>query len=371
MRKRLLINLIVLALLLTGCALSEEWKPYELPEHAVDAYFLTDRDRLVTARDDNYRIAYLLWYRDGALLRETAFEKVMGQRIHPLKIEDDQCFFLVERTVYADPDDMKGQIHLTLYRWGEAGLLVCREWQFEDGSIAGSLRHGFMVMVKDESSCASLTLYDWRGDPLWGPETFTPDASQSSLRFLIGNGKGDWAVDFYGKSLKTTQPCTWLFTNHQRTGEIREKLSNSMLPSGKIPVRKKLEDTNYSPVRLTIFSPEGQRLCSATLHADRLVLSIMIIRENDDGSYEVYGSAVANSRRTYLIWHISTDAQLHQTALDVRSLNHYRDYGAYLVPQPNGTIWVFVNDLDTFSHPPVLIPFDVLPTASAHGIRLE
>ena len=373
--KKLFFISIIMVLLITGVVSAENWNSYELTDYiARFPSFLTDHDLLVIAVSEDRKDVYLLWYQDGVLFRKTAFEKTSPTWIHPLSVDNSVCRFVIERSGGTDLENDSNLGLLTLYLWRGDTPEIEKEWQLKNGDAAYDPRNGFFIISETNALNTTLTLYNCDGKALWGPETFSRDFSQDSLHFLTGNGKGVWAVDFIGETRTNNRNYILMFSEGLMVSEIGERLTNSMLPSGNLPIVKELkktEDTSYCSLQLEIFGLDGNLLYSSTLTGENLTLGIKLVFENSFGGYELYGTAMSNSRRIYTVWHISTDAFLRQTAMEVRNLDRYRNYGARLIAQPDGTVWVFAEDYESFSHPPVLIPYSALPRTEECELRMS
>lgn len=76
----------------------------------------------------------------------------------------------------------------------------------------------------------------------------------------------------------------------------------------------------------------------------------------------LYGTAAANSRKVYNAFAITLDEDLKVINLDVRKIDpEYGCYDPMVYTAPDGTAWVYVNDLSgKYRLWPVLIPFSML-----------
>ena len=120
---------------------------------------------------------------------------------------------------------------------------------------------------------------------------------------------------------------------------------------------------DYSPMYLMHYWSNGQPDRKVELSGRKVVVNVCASAiDPGSGLCTLYGTAAANSRKVYTAFAMTLDEDLNVIDLDVRKIDpEYGCYDPMVFTAPDGTAWVYINDLTgKYNLWPVLIPFSML-----------
>ena len=120
---------------------------------------------------------------------------------------------------------------------------------------------------------------------------------------------------------------------------------------------------DYSPMYLMHYRADGQPDRKIELSGRKVVVNVCASAiDPGNGLCTLYGTAAANSRKVYTAFAMTLDEDLNVIDLDVRKIDpEYGCYDPMVFTAPDGTAWVYINDLTgKYNLWPVLIPFSML-----------
>lgn len=398
MKRAFAVLLCVLSVFICVYSQAEEYYQYGIHDQYYGPFapeFFGDNNVLYRAwgdRDGNLNLDWhLLWYRDGSLFRDFAYsaDQRFNQAVF-LPREDNTCAVLIpgrrEREKSQpdyDPVFDSAIAYTELYEWTENGLESLKKipgkWDWLDIQIADD---GFLAY---DGPGGMLSFFDSYGNLLY--EMNVSDLiPPTEIRGTLTHGN---LVDVTGKM---TEKCVisfrteWVDAYHSTymaicMDQMEEKWRREFLFSpgfsfpgdGYFYRAERDRDSRTPPVKIIRLGPNGEDMMTKTLSADNLVLGCHLAVSPRTGKLMLYGSAVANSRKIYTVFKMDLDENMNQAALDVRAIDYYRDYAPAVKMQKDGTLFVHCDGGEKvpMNAPTVLIPYDVLPAAESHGLRLR
>ena len=362
MKRLMLVCVMILCLILScGAAQAVDWEQYAVDDrYYVRTRFSYDGDNTIILEENRS----IIWERNGERFSQLLFSDHPALRggFIITGLPDGTCGLLLrdaEMPATRNSDDLAYQV------WDGDTLRPIREWH--GAGVRGVFgEYGFLVSFESGEAM----LYDFAGQEIWhgtlGEETC------NNVQSLTMRSETDWScVLFSYDGINEAYVRV-------RDGEI---IQRRRIPYGGIRVYTPLadgltaaiqcrNDGEYGPVSLSVINSENETLLTKKLSGDRLIVGSHLLLEQSDGTLAVYGSAVANSRRIYLVWRLVVDSELNLISLDVRDCSYHRDYGPGVSVYQDGSCWVSLEDYHTGA-PDVRVPFTALPVVSNHSLKWE
>lgn len=131
-------------------------------------------------------------------------------------------------------------------------------------------------------------------------------------------------------------------------------------------------DGKYSPAKIYILDQLGDIYSEHEIASDwHLLTSIRLMFEVNDETALLYGSAVSNSQKIYLVWQLKFNMKSGNCQWDIRNCEYHGDYSPGLRAGTNTSIEsspviVKLKAYDGSDAPTVYVPFERLPIITNH-----
>ena len=361
-----------------GLARGEEFDfgPYELPGHYIVNFAFLDAHNFVAecwADSDGAVDAplYLTWWRDGEILRDIPYAWEDG-RYDLLQRRDGTCGVLKARSDGGHIDVAPGMagidtVRLALYDWENEGLV--NERILADGVMDYRAAVNGVALLKMEGEAPYLYLFDGQG------QTEGRFPMKSGCNWLIRAARdheGLWMVTVEDRTASNDYQPILI-----RNGDIvwmgepsASSYSVRMDEQGGYFLFERISGQTYSPVFLSRFDGNANKLWQKKLSGKDVALGVMTRIDPATGHLILVGSAVAKSRNIHRVYRMEVDENWNLVSMDVRDCRRSPNdsVSVYLSSQAD-EILVFMKTYDDCR--PVLVPFDELPQADNPGIALQ
>ena len=260
--------------------------------------------------------------------------------------------------------------------WSEQTMELIRVWENGD-FYSAYCDDGFLVYEKGKLT----VLYNtyacelWRGD-LCEEKEYRP----YRLRMRSSD---DWVCALNDHSVNGPyNACVRVINGNIAWNKRFEEYPSrvmSILPlkDGRTVIAISRNDGKYSPARIFILDQKGNIISIFEVRSEmELLTSISLLLESKEDMVFIYGSAVSNSKKTYLIWKLCFNINSDFYSWDIRNCDYHGDYSPGLRAGGNSGIddipvFVKLKALDDSQAPTVFIPFEELPVITGHYLTLS
>lgn len=365
MKRLMLVWVMVLCIVLScSAAQAVDWDRYAVPsESGISPYYrLSNGDEVSYHYEEDQT---LRWYRDGDELNRLTQEDCphLNTRARIALRSDGNLGVLLK-----DPEGgMKGSSYYGYGVWSVEGFRLIREWYSYDGyAIMGNV--GFLI----GSPSGEATLYDLDAQELWQGNLGEGDLSRPYNLFMIS--ANDWIVGLVGWSQSFTYACCRYIDGHRAW--MRKTIGYPTylaLDNGSTIMVEYRTDGKNGPTYLSLIDSQGHVTASRQVTADRLSITCIKPRLDDEGHVIIFGTGIGNRRHIYLAWRLCLDQQMNYISLDVRNCRYHNCYSPGYSFDEFGNAWIRLSDydFDDDKAPDVLVPFEEFPVATSHTILYE
>lgn len=384
--------LLIITVLFAGFAVAEDYAAYTIS----DTYYAQSAPTVMANGDLFYRVWFdrdgtcdddhpwhLLWVRDGKTYRDfpytTEGTQLPWSTALVLDGTDEQSCTLLLSVLSDTQLERLGQDHgsLEMVRWTENGMepikSISGDWEARTTRV---LHNGFSAWNSD---LGVLSIFDQDGTLVADVGLTAGEENHGHFSWIAGDVAGTCAC------LLRLSP---IGEQHERyrlygiangdvvwTRDLHAFCSVEAPGDGSLYLLTRTADAVTSPVLIEKINGHGKSIVSKTLSADKLVLSTQLTYASATGQLLLTGGAVSNSRNISIAYQFTLDEYLKPTTVDTRVFQYSSDHTFSTLVQTDGSSWVFCPGYgldEATDMPPVMVPFDVLPTAdNAYGLTLK
>lgn len=373
--KHILSLLCTLLLLCSAASAAFDYTPYELQGYyPLDVTLLDDGTVAASAweYEDGSGERFFTWWKDGTIIRAHLLpHELYG--FNPMKRDDGSLALLYTSFNEATRDSKTPLYTCQLCTVDEQGF-----GQLTDISNAAISLHrecsGAFALFELRDSQAWLNLYE--GTPEWSWSIpMNVDQPMSLYLARVSKNGERWLIEYNPSGIRQTEGYRLMCIEQGVVLWDRELSSACGIHldgDGGYYLIYTTGSGNYKPLQLLHYAADGAERTHKTISSSKLVLGAMLWQDPTTGLLHLYGTAVANSRKVYPVWHLVCDADLNPvTDMDVRDCTYYGDYSPILNIAADGACHVLLHGISQTSVQPVLVPFDALPCISNPDLSIK
>ena len=363
MKNRIAIWAMMLCLISSSTAFAVDWGQYAVGDDlfSVLSRFAYNGENVIWCNRDRD----LIWERDGSRVAMLPHDDYPFHTAEVQPLPDGRCAVIMSilplRRVETD------SYSVSFWIWSEDGIEQIHLWH-GNGCRAATCSEGFLVTF----ATGEAILHNLYGEQLWSGSLGT--GTFCRVQGLAMINADDWAcslIDYYGDGTEraytrvTGGEVAWF-----RYTEAYSRLTP--LANGCSVLIEYRNNGKPNNVDIALLDPAGEAVASRRITGDRLVIDAVRALCTEDGSLMIYGSAVANSRRIYLVWRLMITPDLTSGTMEVRNASYHRDYSFGMRTfETDLSCWLHLNVFDDSGAPDVYVPYDALPVVTDHSLRYE
>ena len=371
--KRFFLAVFFVLLLLSSSALAQiDLKPYEIPSAVYASFSILIHPGMYLVQNNGR-------FNDGQAPTSVTLW-ADGQKTYEKVFNDDADFRLFD--IFALDENTLGYI---LFKWEGSNLIRQYVQITADGdkplftlpsdAVSPCLSSDGVYVIRQGGEQASVCLYDGRGNlqfesPLNAARPtglgYVP-LPDGSLSVLVCESL---SIEDTIASLERIRPDGSSTSVRLAQTDDATPLSGRLFDdgSGMITFRTS-DDSRYFYDKLVRFDAQGRILWTKALRADKAIVSAAHMELCGD-SIELYGTAMANSRKLFTVFKLEIDANGNIVSRDIRDFTTRSTYlyDVTLDLQGNPYAQTLSSDAD---HLVAAVPFEDLPVHDDPGLVLE
>ena len=309
----------------------------------------------------------LHWERNGQIVAtiENTKYQCLNHYVGIIRVDDEHYGILMKKD-HSIPLHGEGTDRIEYWNWSEQKMEFIRSWEY-DNCYTVCCDNGFLIYETGKDAI----LYDVHACELWrGKLSEEKEYRPYRLRMRSAD---DWICALNDHTTADSyNACVRVFNGQivwRKRFEEYTHRTMCILPlaDGWTAIAVSRNDGRYSPVKIYTLDTMGNIYSIHEITSNKkLLTSAALLFEAKDGTVLIYGKAVSNSQRTYLVWQLRFNTKSEACLWDTRNCEYHGDYSPGLRAGANTStkelpVFVILKALDGSGAPKVLVPFDRLP----------
>lgn len=368
-----LLSIVILLVISSGY--SENYEQY-----TVDALFSKNTEIFSFGNGDVFYLdpvgIVLTWERNGefvATINSHDFQ-CLNHYVGIIPIDNEHYGILMkeDHSVWT-PTGRRDRIEY----WNLSGQTMELIWAYESDNLYSIYcDNGFLIYEAGKSA----VLYDVHAQEIWRGN-LCEEKEYRPYRLKM-RSKDNWACLLNDHSTTDSYNACVRVINGQIAWKKEfndfDYRTMSFLPlaGGWTIVAVSRNDGKYGPAKLYTLDQLGNIISNHEITSDWNLLSdIRLMFEVSDETALIYGSAVSNSQKIYLVWQLKFNTKSGNSLLDIRNCEYHGDYSPGLRAGTNTSIeslpvMVKLKAYDGSDAPTVYVPFERLPSVTNNYLSI-
>ncbi len=357
---------LLILLLFSAQSLAESYDQYKVPTHLEDAIVFTFENGDTISFQAAEKC--LLWEREGQAVAVVSQEnyEYLNDTVRVIQLKNGQYGVLMRENAFGE------SCRIEYWIWAEQSMDKIGTWESKSFAYCDK---GFLLFDSENH----ILLYDCYANELWRGD-FNEEKEYRPYLLRMRSIE-DWICSLYirnesGQHYACIRVVNGQIAWHRQFDSLESSIFRFLpLKDGWTVIALSRNDGKYSPIKILILDQKGNVHTEYEISSERkLLVEASLLLEADDGAVLIYGSAVSNRQKVYLVWKLQFYAQSGVCSWDVRNCEYHGDYS----PGPTvGTtqqvheapVFVRLRPADGSNAPAVRIPFEKLPVVTERYLR--